>query len=132
MIIGGYSMKRALLASLVALTASACAYRPEPTELVKIVDSPADVRVCTRLGEVSPTVPTTAGSSTTLYVGFGQTLGRTDFGRATDDMLASTVALGGTHLYLQQVSADWSLVRGIAYRCGSGRTRQETVITAKG
>lgn len=125
-------MQRALLASLVALAASACAYRPDPTELVKIVDSPADVRVCTRLGEVSPVTPTTPGTHTQVNIGFGVTLGRSTFGRATDDMLQATVALGGTHLYLQKVSEDWSLVRGIAYRCGSGIVRQETVIRAKG
>jgi hypothetical protein len=125
-------MQRALLASLIALTASACAYRPEPTELVKIVDSPADVRACTRLGEVSPVTPTTPGTHTQINVGFGQTFGRSTFGRATQDMLHATVALGGTHLYLQQVSQDWSLVRGIAYRCGSGVIRREAVIQAKG
>jgi hypothetical protein len=125
-------MQRVLLASLVALAASACAYRPEPTELVKIVDSPADVRVCTRLGEVSPVTPTTPGTHTPVNVGFGVTLGRSTFGYATEEMLQATVALGGTHLFLQQVSQDWSLVRGIAYRCGPGVVRQETVIRAKG
>jgi hypothetical protein len=115
LIIGGYSMQRVLLVSLVALAASACAYRPEPTELVHIVDSPSDVRVCTRLGEVSPVVPTTPG-----------------FGSATQGMLEATVALGGTHLYLQQNSPDWSLVRGIAYRCGSKVIRKDVVIRAKG
>jgi hypothetical protein len=107
-------MHRALLASLVALAASACAYRPEPAELVHIVDSPADVRACTRLGEVSPVVSTTPG-----------------FGPATQSMLGSTMTLGGTHLYLQQNSADWSLVRGIAYRCGPS-VRRDVVIRAKG
>lgn len=107
-------MKRALLVSLIALGASACGYRPTPTELVHIVDSPADVRVCTRLGEVSPVVSTTPG-----------------FGFATDVMLEETVALGGTHLYLQQKSADWSFVRGIAYRCGPG-VRKEVIIRTKG
>jgi hypothetical protein len=125
-------MQRALLASLVALAASACAYRPDPTELVKIVDSPTDVRACTRLGEVSPVTPTTPGTHTQVNIGFGVTLGRSTFGRATDEMLAATVALGGTHLYLQKVSDDWSLVRPIAYRCGPGVVRQETVIRAKG
>ena len=124
-------MQRVLLASLVALAASACAYRPEPTELVKIVDSPADVRVCARLGEVSPVTPTTPGTHTPVNIGFGVTLGRSTFGYATEEMLEATVALGGTHLYLQQVSHDWSLVRGIAYRCGPGVVRQETVIRAK-
>jgi hypothetical protein len=132
LIIGGISMQRALLASLVALAASACAYRPEPTELVKIVDSPADVRVCTRLGEVSPVTPTTPGTNTSLYIGFGTTLGHSTFGYATEDMLQATVALGGTHLYLQRVSEDWSLVRGIAYRCGPGTVRREAIVRAKG
>jgi hypothetical protein len=108
-------MQRALLASVLALAVSACAYRPDPTELVKIVDSPSDVRVCQRLGEVSPVVLTTPG-----------------FGSATQGMLEATVALGGTHLYLQQTTHDWSLVRGIAYRCGSGIVREDTVIRAKG
>lgn len=124
-------MQRVLLASLVALAASACAYRPDPTDLVLIVDSPADVRTCTRLGEVSADTPT-VGTGGRLYVGFGQTLGNSAFGYATEDMLQATVALGGTHLYLQQRSADWSVVRGIAYRCGPGVTRRETVIRAKG
>ena len=107
-------MNRVLLASLIALTASACAYRPAPTDFIHIVDSPADVRVCTRLGEVSPPVTTTPG-----------------FGPATQSMLGSTLALGGTHLYLQQRSQDWLVVRGIAYRCGPG-VRERVVIRAKG
>jgi len=108
-------MQRILLASLLLVSVSACAYRPDPEDLVHIVDSPSDVRVCQRLGEVSPVVPTTPG-----------------FGSATQGMLEATVALGGTHLYLQKNSEDWSLVRGIAYRCGSGVIRRETVIRAKG
>lgn len=107
-------MKRALLVSFIAFAASACAYRPTPTELIHIVDSPGDVRTCTRLGEVSPVVATTPG-----------------FGSATQAMLEETVALGGTHLYLQQKSADWSFVRGIAYRCGPA-VRDEVVIRTKG
>ncbi|WP_134495791.1 hypothetical protein [Microvirga pakistanensis] len=109
-------MQRALLASLLLLGVSACGYRPDPEDLVKVVDSPADVRVCQRLGEVSPVVPTTPG-----------------FGSAFDGMKEAVVALGGTHLYLQQTSRDWSLVRGIAYRCGTrGTVTRQTVIRAKG
>jgi hypothetical protein len=124
-------MQRALLASLVALAASACAYRPEPTELVKIVDSPADVRVCTRLGEVSP-VTSTEGTNTPVYLGAGARIGNTSFGYATEAMLQATVALGGTHLYMQRNSPDWTLVRGIAYRCGPGAARREAVVVTKG
>ncbi len=108
-------MTRVLIASLIALTASACAYRPSPTDVVQIMDSPADVRVCTRLGVVSPTITTTPG-----------------FGPATQSMLEATVALGGTHLYLDKQSNDWLLVRGIAYRCGPGAVRERVVIRAKG
>ncbi|HEX2555387.1 MAG TPA: hypothetical protein VHL98_16935 [Microvirga sp.] len=111
-------MRSALLAVPLALLASACAYRPEPTDQIRIVDSPADVRVCTRLGEVSPTVPT------------GPT-----FEDALESMLQNTVALGGTDLYVSQRSRDWALVRGIAYRCGAGvavRGRIVTVVRAKG
>ena len=107
-------MTRVLVASLIALTASACAYRPSPTEVIQIMDSPADVRFCRTLGVVSPTVTTTPG-----------------FGPATQSMLEATVALGGTHLYLERRSPDWLLVRGIAYRCGPGAVR-EHVIRAKG
>ena len=126
-------MQRALLASLVALAASACAYRPEPTELIHIVDSPADVRVCTRLGAVSPPTPTTPGTNTSLYVGFGVTLGNSTFGYAMEDMLQAAVGLGATHLYLEKRSDDWSVVRGIAYRCGPGvRAGRAVVVRAKG
>lgn len=115
MIIGGHFMQRTLLASLLLLGVSACSYHPDPTDLVKVVDTPADVRVCQRLGEVSPVVSTTPG-----------------FGSAFDGMKEAVVALGGTHLYLQQRTQDWSLVRGIAYRCGSRVIQRETVIRAKG
>jgi hypothetical protein len=123
-------MHRALLVSLMALSASACtpsqtaqfsrdvfptfSYRPIPVERIQIVDSPADVRVCRNLGAVSPTVSTTPG-----------------FNQATESMLEATVALGGTHLYLEKRSPDWSLTGGIAYDCNAAQ-RQETVIRAKG
>jgi hypothetical protein len=47
-------------------------------------------------------------------------------------MLDQTMALGGSHLFLQRTTPDWSLVRGIAYRCGSGTVRRDVVIRAKG
>ena len=111
-------MRSVILAATLALLASACAYRPEPTDQIRIVDSPADVRVCTRLGEVSPTVPT------------GPT-----FEEALESMLQNTVARGGTDLYVSQRSRDWALVPGIAFRCGAGvavRGRIVTVVRAKG
>ena len=108
-------MLRASLVVLLALSASACAYRPTPTEVIRIVDSPADVRACQRLGEVSDTVATVPG-----------------FGSATQAMLQATVALGGTDLYLQKRSADWLLVRGIAYRCDPGPAPDAVVVRAAG
>ena len=108
-------MHRALIAVCLALAASACAYRPTATELIRINDSPADMNACRRLGEVSPTVPTTPG-----------------FANATEQMLAATVALGGTDLLLRKQSPDWLLVRGIAYRCPERRPDQQIVVRAAG
>jgi hypothetical protein len=124
-------MYRPLLVSLVALTASACtpsrtaqftrdvfptfSYRPIAVETIHIVESPADVRVCRRLGDVSPPVSTGPG-----------------FDPAAEGMLEGTVALGGTHLYLEKRSSDWAVVRGIAYDCTANPRRLETVIRAKG
>ena len=121
-------MHRALLVASIALATSGClgppgvrdfvptfVYRPTPTEVIQIVDSPADVRTCHRLAVVSTTVPTTPG-----------------FGATTEAMLQSTVALGGTDLYLERRSVDWALVRGIAYDCRPGWARERVVIRAKG
>jgi hypothetical protein len=121
-------MHRVLLATLLALSATACAgpsvrdvliptftYRPAATELVSIVDSPADIRTCRRLEVVSPEVATGPG-----------------FDAALQAMLERTVAVGGTHLYLQRLSRDWALVRGIAYLCDTVRERRDVVIRAKG
>jgi hypothetical protein len=111
----GPGMKHALLLLSAAAVLGGCAYRPTPTETVRIVDSVADIRTCKRLGEVSPTVPTVPG-----------------FDAAMEGMLQATVALGGTDLYLQQRSRDWLEVRGIAYRCPSGREVTRNVVRVKG
>ncbi|WP_230533813.1 hypothetical protein [Microvirga roseola] len=109
-------MRRAFLASLAALAVSACAYTPDPLDLIHVVDDATDVRFCRRLAEVSPVVPTTPG-----------------FEGALESMLAQTVALGGTHLYLNKQTADWLLVRGIAYYCeGSAAVSRAVVVRAKG
>ena len=47
-------------------------------------------------------------------------------------MQEQTLALGGTHLYLEMRSEDWALTRGIAYRCAPGAARETVVIRAKG
>ena len=108
-------MNRALLATLIALAASACAYRPVPTELVRIVDTAADVRTCRRLSEVSPPVTTTPGFTWNL-----------------EAMLQATVALGGTDLLLDRRSHDWLVVRGIAYDCNRVRGQERVVVRAAG
>ena len=108
-------MHRALLATLIALAASACAYRPAPTELVRMVDTPADVRTCRRLGEVSPPVTTTPGFAWNL-----------------EAMLQATVALGGTDLLLDRRSHDWLVVRGVAFDCNRVRVRERAVVRAAG
>lgn len=100
-------MRKVLLIAAAATSLTACTYyRPSLEEQIHIVDSPADIRACRRLGEVSGGVlPTSPG-----------------FVHHINAMLAATVALGGTDLYLQRVSSgDWAYVRGIAYRCPFGR-----------
>ncbi len=90
-----------LMAAAAGLSACSTYYNPPPQERIHIVDSPADIRACRRLGVVSGGVlPTTP-----------------DFEGSINAMLTATVALGGTDLYLQRVAPDWSYVRGIAYRC---------------
>lgn len=110
-------MQRALLACLIALSASACATQLTPVDRIQIVTSPADVRVCTRLDEVSPVTTTTPGS----------VLANEGFNFALDKMRQSTLEMGGTHIYLEKTSDDWSLVRGIAYRCDPGVNREDPV-----
>lgn len=121
-------MHRVLLATLLALSATACAgpsvrdvliptfgYTPTPIEQVSIVDSPADVRTCLRLGVVGPDVQTGP-----------------DFDGALQLMLERTVAVGGTHLHLQRRLRDWAVVRGVAYSCDRAHHRRDVVIRAKG
>ncbi|MBF9234186.1 hypothetical protein [Microvirga alba] len=108
-------MQRALLASFIALTASACSHTLTPEELVHIVDSPADVRVCLHVADLSPLVATVPG-----------------FVSVKEAMVAQTVALGGTHLYLKRITPDWLWVQGIVYDCTPGASRREVVIRARG
>jgi hypothetical protein len=105
-------MRKVLLIAAAATSLASCTYyRPSLEEQIHIVDSPADIRACRRLGEVSGGVlPTSPG-----------------FVHSINAMLTATVALGGTDLYLQRVSSDWGYVRGIAYHCPFGR--RERVIS---
>ncbi|MGO4705080.1 hypothetical protein AB4072_04795 [Microvirga sp. 2MCAF38] len=96
-------MQRALLASFIALSTAACGSYPTPHQLIHVVDSPADVRACTRLGDVSPVLSTTPGFDDALW-----------------EMKETVIALGGTHLYLEPISQRWSFVRGVAYGCPQG------------
>ncbi|HEY7385544.1 MAG TPA: hypothetical protein VH743_17930 [Beijerinckiaceae bacterium] len=110
-------MRKVFLLAAACLSLSACAYEPTATERIHIVDSPVDIRACARLGEVGGPVATSPGFKPHL-----------------DAMLAGTVALGGTDLYLQRQSRDWSYVRGIAYRCPFERRERiiSTVVRAAG
>lgn len=93
-------MKRLSVVLITCLVAAGCTYRPAAVDLVRIVDTPADLRICKRLGDVSGPISTSRS-----------------FGGFTTAMLEQTVALGGTDLLLEPLHADWSVVRGVAYRC---------------
>lgn len=115
-------MSKSLIAALACtLLLGACAYSPTREDEIKIVDSPADVVTCRRLGAVSGVVATGP-----------------DFEPKVEAMVAQTVALGGTDLFLARLSRDWAAVRGVAYRCPNRRSllapvvRSQTIVRAKG
>ena len=111
-------MRNLLLLPVAALSLVGCTYyRPSPEDRVHIVDSPADIRACRPLGAVSEIVPTSPG-----------------FVHHIDAMLAATVALGGSDLFLRQASADWSYVQGVAYLCPFERSQRiiARVVRARG
>jgi len=112
-------MRKLLLIAAAASSLAACStyYRPSLEERIHIVDSPADIRACRRLGAVSGVVPTGPG-----------------FEHKVDAMLTATVALGGTDLFLRQTSRDWSYVQGVAYRCPFERPQRviSTIVRARG
>jgi hypothetical protein len=113
-------MRKVILLAAAAMSLTACSYyRPTLEERIHIVDSPVDVRACRRLGEVSGGVlPTSPG-----------------FVHHINSMLAATVALGGTDLYLRRVSSnDWAYVQGIAYHCPFERRERiiSTIVRAAG
>ena len=102
-------MRKVLLIAAAATSLTACTYyRPSLEDQIHIVDSPADIRACQRLGNVTGgVVPTSPG-----------------FAASIDAMLTATVRLGGTDLFLQRVSPDWAVVRGIAYYCPFERSQR--------
>lgn len=115
-------MRRAIFGCFIALSASACAgdsHHLTPEELVHIVDSPADVRVCYRVATLVPPVATVSG-----------------FRYIKEVMVQWTLALEGTHLYLKKIPPDWLWVEGIVYDCRPGaaaaRRREQVVVRANG
>ncbi len=117
---GDWDMRKLLLIAAAATSLTACTYyRPTLEDQIHIVDSPADIRACRRLGEVSGGVlPTSPG-----------------FVHSINAMLTATVALGGTDLFLRRVSSrDWAYVQGIAYACPFQRRERivSELVRAKG
>lgn len=122
-------MRIALAAALGALALSGCAYAPEPRELVRLNDSPADVRHCRRLGSVGEArtdeegwiVP--ASGVAVTYAPPTRLRGRApvpghDLGERLDLMIDAALRLGATDLLLSRRRLrDWSYVEGTAYRC---------------
>ena len=113
-------IRKVLLIAAAGASLAGCStyHRPTPQERIHIVDSPAYIRACRRLGEVSGgLLPTSPG-----------------FAASIEAMLTTTVALGGTDLFLQRVSPDWAHVRGIAYRCPFARPERiiSTLVRSKG
>lgn len=78
-----------------------------PSPKIPIWDNSYDVMHCRRISVVSRAVYTDGL-----------------FGGALDEMIAKTIAAGGTDLYLRKNrQREWLSVTGIAYRCGRGPVR---------
>lgn len=129
-------MRRALgviLAGTIGL--GGCAYFPRDPDPIRIVDSPADVGACRRLGSTGAPVRTDGKQpyfygSLTKVVPAGSPAAAPAFGtfgvQPTSDNLAvrldgmrdAALALGATDLLLvRRTYRDWSYVEGVAYRC---------------
>lgn len=94
-------MKRLLLVAASCLLVAGCAYRPSDVQLVKIVDTPASVKACQKVGEVSGPFETTPG---TLW-------------GSTVPMREKVLELGGNILLLEPQGKGWGVVRASAYHC---------------
>ena len=117
-----------------ALGLGGCGYFPVPPDPIRIVDSPADVFACRRLGAVSQPVrtdgkapfvfgsltiatPSTRPAASPLG-GFGVQPTSDNLAVRVNAMRDAALALGATDLLLtRRLYRDWSYVQGIAYRC---------------
>ena len=130
--------KAVLMATAVASLAGGCAYYPVPPDPIRIIDSPAEVSTCRRLGSTGAPVrtdgrgPFSYSEITTLVpapgpTGFGAPVGvpavgvpagDAHFSQRLNAMRDAAVALGATDLLLvRRRLRDWSYVEGVAYLC---------------
>jgi hypothetical protein len=118
-------------ATLLGGSLAGCAYFPTPPDPIRLIDSPAEVSGCTRLGPVSGAVPThgtgpvvissltVAAPATNVSgpVAVPNTAPGPGFVYELNAMRDRALALGATDLLLRRVKRDWSYVEGVAYRC---------------
>jgi hypothetical protein len=133
-------MPKILAIPLAAALLGGCAYFPTPPRPLQIVDSPADMASCRRLGVVSEVLPTNGTAPVVIssrtaavradapgasgpVVNFGGGIpapappSGPGFEYALEAMRDRALALGATDLYLRRVNRDWSYVQGVAYFC---------------
>lgn len=122
---------RFILLALGAATLGGCAYLPTPPDPIRVVDSPADVFACRRLGIVSDPVPTNGTEPVVLAsrtyavraapgavsIPAPAPPSGPGFNYAYEAMRDAALRLGATDLLLKQVHRDWSYVQGVAYLC---------------
>lgn len=112
-----------------------CAYFPTDPDPIRVVDSPADVFACRKLGSTGEPVRTDGRrpyryGSLTKVVPAGTPGATPAFGtfgvQPTSDNLAvrlntmrdAALAMGATDLLLtRRLYRDWSYIEGVAYRC---------------
>lgn len=114
---------------------SGCGYFPVPPDPIRIVDSPADVGACRRLGSTGPAVRTDGrgpflygaiteavrvdSPAATVFGGPGLASRDMDhFGQRLNMMRDVALNMGATDLLLvRRRLRDWSYVEGVAYFC---------------
>lgn len=91
----------------VCLLTAGCGYNPSAVERVLVVDTPASVKACTKVGDIAGPLATTPGELR------GQMM----------PMRAKVLAMGGNVLLLDSrgrdfdKGRDWSTVDAYAYAC---------------
>ncbi len=112
-----------------------CAYFPTDPDPIRVVDSPADVFACRKLGStgapvrtdgnrpyfygsLTKVVPATSPEASPAFGTYGVQPASDNLAVRLNGMRDAALALGATDLLLtRRRYRDWSYIEGVAYRC---------------